>query len=270
MSRRDFALSAVALLAASQTTTGCNGANIAPNMRRGHIDARPSATSTRLKPGIHRISLRQHRDGVLQLPAAPVDGSLPLLVLFHGAGGSATGLLRLLSTDAAVSSRAAILAPDAEGRTWDALTPENQTFLDWLPIPSSPRRLRGFGRDVAFLDQALAHVFRNVSIDPARIAIGGFSDGATYALSLGLINGELFRRIVVFSPGFILNGDRRGRPEVFISHGRRDAILPINRTTSRIAQLLKQNGHTIMIREFDGGHEVPANIAREALEWAMR
>ena len=130
--------------------------------------------------------------------------------------------------------------------------------------------MRGFGPDVAFLHQALAHVFRNVAIDPARIAIGGFSDGATYALSLGLINGDLFHRIVAFSPGFILNGDSRGRPEVFISHGRRDAILPINRTTRRIGQLLKQNGHSIVIREFDGGHEVPANIAREALEWAVR
>jgi phospholipase/carboxylesterase len=269
LSRRDFALGAIASLAATQTTSGCTGANIAPDRRRGHVDAQPSATRTRLTPGTHPLGLRQHRDGVLQLPATPADGPLPLLVLLHGAGGSGSGLLRLLSGDAAIVSRAAILAPDAEGRSWDALTPESQTFLDFLPIPRS-RRLSGFGPDIAFLDQALAHVFRNVAIDPARIAIGGFSDGATYALSLGLINGELFRRIVAFSPGFILNGDRRGRPDVFISHGRHDAILPINRTTRRIAPLLKQNGHSLVIREFDGGHEVPKNIAREALEWAVR
>ena len=269
MSRRDFALGAIGLLAASQTTTGCNSVNVSPNARRGHTDARPTATRTSLNPGIQRIGLRQHRDGVLQLPATPVDGPLPLLVLFHGAGGSAADVLHLLDTEAAVVSRAAILAPDAEGRTWDALTPESQTILDLLDMIAGRRRLRGFGPDVAFLDQALTHVFRNVAINPARIAIGGFSDGATYALSLGLINGELFRRIVAFSPGFILSGERRGRPEVFISHGRRDAVLPIGRTTRRIAQQLEQSGHPMKIREFDGGHEVPATIAREALEWAI-
>lgn len=266
MSRRDFAASAAGLLAASQTTAGCNG--VAPSNRRGHIDARPSATSTILTPGVHRIGRRQHRDGVLQLPAMEGDGSLPLLVLFHGAGGSATELLRLLRIEA-VSSRAAILAPDAEDRSWDALTPESQTVLDLVDMFTGRRPLRGFGPDVAFLNQGLAQVFSNVNIDPGNIAIGGFSDGATYALSLGLINGDLFRRIVAFSPGFILDGDRRGRPDVFISHGRRDAVLPINRTTRRIAQQLKQDGYSFTVREFDGGHDVLESIAREALEWAI-
>jgi predicted esterase len=39
-----------------------------------------------------------------------------------------------------------------------------------------------------------------VAIDPARVAIGGFSDGATYALSLGLINGDLFKRVAPSHP----------------------------------------------------------------------
>jgi predicted esterase len=268
MSRREFGVSTVSLLAASQTTTGCNGVDIPPNNRRGHIDARPSATRTTVKPGVHSIGLRQHRDGVLQLPTGAGDGPLPLLVLFHCAGGSAAGLLRHLSIEAA-SSRAVILAPDADGRTWDALTPGSQTVLDLLDTITGRRRLRGFGTDVAFADQALARVFRDVNIEPGKIAVGGFSDGASYALSLGLINGELFRRIVAFSPGFIRDGDRRGRPEIFISHGRRDEILPIDRSTGRIAQQLRQQGYSATIREFDGGHEVPESIAREALEWVV-
>ncbi|MGZ4788523.1 MAG: hypothetical protein ACXVZX_08375 [Terriglobales bacterium] len=40
-------------------------------------------------------------------------------------------------------------------------------------------------------------------MDPARIAIGGFSDGASYALTIGITNGRLFTHIVAFSPGFM-------------------------------------------------------------------
>ena len=56
-------------------------------------------------------------------------------------------------------------------------------------------------------------------VDPARLVIGGFSDGASYALSLGLINGQLFRKVAAFSPGFVVTGEPEGKPRVFISHG---------------------------------------------------
>jgi phospholipase/carboxylesterase len=35
------------------------------------------------------------------------------------------------------------------------------------------------------------------------VALGGFSDGASYALSLDLTNGDLFASLIAFSPGFI-------------------------------------------------------------------
>ena len=100
-------------------------------------------------------------------------------------------------------------------------------------------------------------------------AIGGFSDGATYALSLGLINGDLFRRIVAFSPGFVATGEHRGRPDVFVSHGERDDVLPIARTSRRITRDLTASGYAVTYREFDGGHTVPDAIARAGLEWAI-
>jgi predicted esterase len=54
-----------------------------------------------------------------------------------------------------------------------------------------------------YLDQALQHVFETYSIDPGRVGLGGFSDGASYALSLGVANGDLFSHIIAFSPGFM-------------------------------------------------------------------
>jgi hypothetical protein len=58
-------------------------------------------------------------------------------------------------------------------------------------------------------------------VDPTRLAVGGFSDGTSYALSLGLTNGDLFSHVLAFSPGFAVPARRRGRPRLFLSHGAR-------------------------------------------------
>ena len=62
-----------------------------------------------------------------------------------------------------------LLAPDSRGATWDAL----------------PAAQGAFGPDVAFLRGALSQVLSLYRVDPAALAIQGFSDGATYALGLG-------------------------------------------------------------------------------------
>ena len=111
----------------------------------------------------------------------------------------------------------------------------------------------------------LARVFETTAIDPARVSVGGFSDGATYALSLGLINGDFFKSIVAFSPGFVISGEAHGKPRIFISHGTHDHILPIDRCGRRIAGELKRKGYDVTFREFDGDHEIPADVAREGL-----
>jgi phospholipase/carboxylesterase len=145
----------------------------------------------------------------------------------------------------------AVLAPNSRDITWDAI---RSTFAD----------------DVNYLNRALELTFAKVAIDPARMALGGFSDGASYAISLGLINGDLFNNIVAFSPGFVIDGDAHGKPRFFISHGTRDHILPIDSCGRRIAAELKANGFEVNFREFDGDHEIPADVAREALAWITK
>jgi phospholipase/carboxylesterase len=120
---------------------------------------------------------------------------------------------------------------------------------------------------VTFLNRALERVFETVAVDPARIAVGGFSDGATYALSLGMVNGDLFPRVVAFSPGFIVAGTPQGAPRFFLSHGRADPILPIDQCSRAIVPALRTRGYEVTFREFDGGHEVPATVADDAMRW---
>jgi predicted esterase len=99
------------------------------------------------------------------------------------------------------------------------------------------------------------------------MALVGFSDGATYSLSLGLANGDLFTHVIAYSPGFIVSSADQGTPKFFISHGKQDPILPIARTSREIVSVLRSRGYDVHYVEFDGGHEVPLDISAQAISW---
>ncbi len=105
------------------------------------------------------------------------------------------------------------------------------------------------------------------AVDAERVAVAGFSDGASYALGLGMANGDLFRRIIAFSPGFEPPSREEGRPDVFISHGIADDVLPIDRCSRRIVPALRRRGYDVRYQEFEGGHEIPAGIIEAGLSW---
>jgi len=196
------------------------------------------------------LGLDRERDAVLVIPKTPTSSPLPLLVMLHGATQSAEDMFWYLGSTPD-EARVAVLAPNSRDTTWDAITGY-------------------FAADVEYLNRALERVFETAAVDPARMAIGGFSDGASYALSLGLINGDLFNSIVAFSPGFMISGEAHGKPRIFISHGIHDHILPIDRCGRRIAADLKAGGYDVTFREFDGDHEIPNDVAHEGLQWAAK
>jgi phospholipase/carboxylesterase len=266
ISRRGFALGAAGVLASCVAGQGCDRRRDSRQSPVATLRARPLTTVTTRDAGTQALDLGGARDAVLHLPPEIGSRPIPLVVLLHGAGGDGEGFVRGL-LPLVGAARIALLAPDSRGSTWDAVLPVYRSLIDVLaPQP----RLMGFGPDVAFLDRALERVFQLVSVDPEQIAIAGFSDGATYALSLGLLNGDLFNRIVAFSPGFI-TGDPRDlpgeRPLVFVSHGLADGILPIDRSSRRIVPTLRERGYTVTYREFSGGHEIPDDVVREAIAW---
>lgn len=115
------------------------------------------------------------------------------------------------------------------------------------------------------MDRTLARIFDVYAIDPARIGAAGFSDGASYALSLGLLNGDLFSDILAFSPGFAVAPERLGRPRIFISHGERDPVLPIDRCARPLARELSYAGYDLIYREFPDGHVAPPDLVDIAI-----
>ena len=246
-SRRGFCVFAGSTIAAFVSSGACSDLGDSALARDGRLTARPREGVKTTATGQVMLGLHSERDAILHLPASANQSSVPLLVMLHGATQSAEDMFWYLGTTHEEAG-VAVLAPNSRNTSWDAIG-------------------GSFGADVVHLNRALERTFEMVAIDPARIAIGGFSDGASYALSLGLINGDLFPSVVAFSPGFVISGNPYGRPRIFISHGTNDSILPIDSCGRRIAASLIARGYDVTFREFNGDHEIPADVAREGLKW---
>jgi phospholipase/carboxylesterase len=255
--RRDFlrltaGAVSVGLLAACDTGGGelKGQREVESTSSRGRLLARldPPPSDAAVSTGLQPLGLGSTRDGLLYVPAGYGEKApAPLALTLHGAGGSArSGISHFLHL--ADAAGVILLAPESRGRSWDVL-------------------VGGYGPDVEFINRTLEWAFDRLALDTRRLAITGFSDGASYSLSLGLTNGDLFTHVIAFSPGFMAPASRRGKPPIFVSHGTHDRVLPIERCSRRIVPQLDRAGYQVRYREFDGSHTVPESIAREALRW---
>lgn len=243
MKRRDF-LATTAWAATGVVLYGC-GSPTEPGGGRTTLQSRPGTPDLDIEPGLHALGLSSGRDAELYVPAAYTSGSeVPLLVALHGAGGSSTEWTASAALRAELDDFGfALLAPSSRDSTWHV-----------------------GGDDVAFIDAALAWTFRRLAVDPAKVALGGFSDGASMALSLGLANGSLFGHVLGFSPGYLVQLTPQGKPRVFISHGRQDPVLSFA-SAEGIVDYLRGEGYAVEFVPFDGGHELPFEVAHGALGW---
>lgn len=219
---------------------------------QGRLTAHPPADGDKpaTPPSIQTLEAGGERVGLISVPPGyRPDRPAPLLVFLHGAGGEARDALGWLQP-LADEAGAILLAPQSKEPTWDVI-------------------MGRYGPDVRRIDGALAEVFRRFAVDPARTAVGGFSDGASYALSLGGINGALFTHVLAFAPGFVAPTTTHGTPRIFITHGTGDPVLPIDRCSRKIVPRLEQAGYKVVYREFDGDHVIPPTLAREAFGWFL-
>jgi phospholipase/carboxylesterase len=201
------------------------------------------------QPGAQPLRVEDDRDAILFVPRSyRADTATPLLVWLHGAGGSQ---LNASVTTLAEEFGIVVLAPQSKEWTWDSILGE-------------------WGPDVLFIQAALRHIFERITIDRRRLWIGGFSDGGSYALTLGISAGDLFRRILALSPGVMQPRAAAGKPLIFLSHGTADRTMPIEDTSRSFARRLTALGYDVTYREYEGGHQLPPLILREAFEWLAR
>lgn len=218
------------------------------NSRHGRLAfcLQPPTTSPTRRTGLQTFDGSDGTQvGLAYVPSGWADGPFRVVVLLHGSGGSARQGIELM-LPIADRHRLLLLAPKSQWATWDVI-------------------MRGFGPDVRRIDRLLDEVSALWPVD--RLAVGGFSDGASYALSLGIANGDLFDSVVAFSPGFAASVIAHGAPRLFISHGINDEVLPINDCSRRLVPRLEQVGYPVTYVEFDGMHTVPAELVQQAATW---
>jgi phospholipase/carboxylesterase len=229
-------LAAVALAVA--LTSGCGG-----NDRKEAVATRPPCS-----PGEHVLRLENGQAARMRV-TPPGTPERALVVVLHGAGQTPTDAL-LAFRGGWKEPGLVLIAPASKSRTWSILDSEEDLDLESVNL-------------------ALAEAYERCRIDRTRVAVGGFSDGATYALTLGVSNGDLFRAIMALSPGGIVGDTQVGVPRVFVSHGTLDTVLPIARAGDAVVRKLRGAGYPVTYRRFRGGHEASTATSAAAVRWFL-
>jgi phospholipase/carboxylesterase len=189
------------------------------------------------------------RDGTVYVPKNYTAGvPMPLVMMLHGLGGSSRSARNLFPL--AEEFGVLIVAPESRGLTWGRSAP-------------------GFDEDVKYLGAAYRYVTGVLDVDRAHVALAGVSDGAGYALSMGLAYGDVFNHLMIFAGGSMAPFRKEGMPRIFIAHGVNDNQMPIEETARKFVPRLKEQGYDVTYLEFDGGHGAPTAIVRQAFEWFL-
>jgi phospholipase/carboxylesterase len=181
------------------------------------------------------------------------DRLYPLVTVLHGAGRQDEMLVKAVR-DEPDRRGAFFLVPRSLLPTWDLI--------------ASPKR-----PDLDFLEYAYDLIWRRYPIDPARQALLGYSDGASFALSVGLSNPTLFRAVMAWAAGFIalapgFDVDAARKPEVLLEYGTHDPVFPFQQIALPMRANLERAGYTVEWRVDQGGKHWPSpDFLREALDW---
>jgi phospholipase/carboxylesterase len=177
----------------------------------------------------------------------------PLITVLHGAGRREEMLVEAYRDEPAARD-ALFLIPRSHHPTWDLIAANDRPDLD-------------------FLEWAYDLIYRRYPVDPDRQAMIGYSDGASYALSVVLSNPGIFRAVMGWAAGFLVV-DEDGisaddpKPTVLLEYGTHDQLFPFERVALPMRQRLEQMGYAVEFRVDEGGRHWPSgDFQPEALGW---
>ena len=218
--------------------------------------ADPPPADERLEPG-RLVTVERSGCRAYVLPPPEVDPArpLPLVIVLHGAGRQDEMLVRAYADEPA-RRNALFVVPRSFRPTWDLIA-------------------GGEGEDLAFLGGLLGWLAARWPVDPARRALLGYSDGASYALSVGLSNPKHFAAIMCWAAGFIAvdtgnvePGDPK--PRILLEHGTEDQLFPFDRVALPMRQALTEAGFDVTCRTDEGGIHWPSlEFQPAALDWFL-
>lgn len=149
-----------------------------------------------------------------------------LVILLHGVGVDGSDLIELAPFFSSILPDAAFVAPDAPfafdmapfGRQWFSLQDRS------LPVISAGVRATAPILD-AYIDEQIAHW----GVQPADVALIGFSQGTMMALHVALRREKAPAAVIGFSGALVdpdsLAGEVTSRPRVLLIHGADDEVV---------------------------------------------
>ncbi len=200
-----------------------------------------------------------HAHAPLRTAGAALADATHALVLLHGRGADAEGMLDLAGA-LGLPPTVAVLAPQADEGTWYPvrfLAPlfENEPWLSGA--------LACVGRAVAAATEA--------GIPPERLFLGGFSQGACLALEYARRHGQRYAGLLGFAGGLIgpagqawpCTGDLARTPTLLATHDA-DPHIPLVRV-EQTAQTLTACGASVDARLYRGSlHTITADAMQAA------
>ncbi|WP_332666400.1 extracellular catalytic domain type 1 short-chain-length polyhydroxyalkanoate depolymerase [Aeromicrobium sp.] len=208
--RRLLVLAAILALFA----TGMASCGRADTIRKPRDDCAPGRS---LPTGSTQRTIEsggQHRRYLVHVPPG-YDGSTrtPLVLLFHGLGGSPQAVLDTTNMGKLADKDDTILvAPLARGRIteWDFRTP--------ISDPTS---------DLAFVRDLVKELKADACVDPSRVYAAGFSNGSVLALALACDGTTDFAAYGAVSGPYWSDSCRKSPPaSIIYFHGLRDKVVP--------------------------------------------
>jgi polyhydroxybutyrate depolymerase len=215
--KRSHGTCGAVLLCAMALTSWCLLGACRP---QGDPDA--PAASDHLVPGRQNVTLEHgglERTALVYRPANLPEGPVPLVLLFHGAFGSAMGALETYELERWADARGFIVAaPEGTGtvRTWNAGACCGAARDDGVD-------------DVGFVRALVERLSRMADIDPERIVATGMSNGAALCYRLACEAPDLIRAIAPVAGSQVVPACQPSQPvSVLHIHGRLDQHVPID------------------------------------------
>jgi len=204
---------------------------------------------------MHADNERESRGGFSLYVPETWDGraSMPLVVALHGGSGHGRDFLWSWLREAR-GRNVLVLSPTAQGRTWSIMG--------------------GGDLDAESLKQAIESVAGRYPGERSRGLLTGMSDGATYALLLGLRDGPPFTHLApacgVLHPMLFAEGlaQAQGRP-IYLIHGALDWMFPVQMARMGRDALLAAGARVVYREIEDLSHTYPRDENPRILEWLM-
>ncbi|HEY3746664.1 MAG TPA: alpha/beta hydrolase [Gemmatimonadaceae bacterium] len=192
------------------------------------------------------------------LPSADAASRDTLLTL-HGTGGDENDLISLGQT---IAPGAAILSP--RGNVLENGAP--RFFKRLAEGVFDPQEVRSRAEELAgFVQAAIARY----ALDPERIFVLGYSNGANAASTIMFIRPRLIKGAILLRPMLVYepeeSADLSGS-SVFISAGRMDPIVPAQ-SVERLAELFQSARAKVTLKWQMVGHNLVPSEVSEASAW---